>query len=120
MTSDQLTLDDYAAAQAARDAGMSIAADHADAKHIGWTDRAFEFLKSYAKTHSTFISEDVSDAAIEAGEPQPPTLRAWGSVYRRAIREDVIIQVGTGRSRRRHASLCPRWGSLLCKARASA
>lgn len=100
---------------AARNAGMSIAADNADAHHIGWTDRAFEFLKSYARTHSSFISEDVSDAAILAGEPQPPTLRAWGSVYRRAIKDDVIIQNGSGRSRRRNASICPRWRSCICK-----
>jgi len=104
----------------ARRAGMQIAADNADSHVIGWTDRAFEFLKGYAKTHQSFISEDVSDASKECGFPQPPTDRAWGSVYRRALKEDIIIQVGSGRSRRRHASICPRWGSLICKARATA
>lgn len=99
----------------ARNAGIQIAADNADAHHIGWTDRAFQFLYDYAKTHQSFISEDVSDASKEAGFPQPPTDRAWGAVYRRAIKESVIIQVGSGRSRRRHASICPRWGSCVCK-----
>lgn len=97
----------------ARDAGMQQAVDHADEAVSGWSDRAFAFLKRYAATHMEFISEDVSDAAIEAGEPQPPTLRAWGQIYRRAVKEDVIIQVGAGRSRRRHASICPRWGSCI-------
>lgn len=105
---------------AARNAGMQIAADNADAHVVGWTDRAFTFLCDYAKTHQSFISEDVSDASKEARFPQPPTDRAWGSVYRRAIRESVILQVGSGRSRRRHASICPRWGSLICKTAVSA
>lgn len=105
---------------AARNAGMSIAADNADSRHVGWTDRAFMFLKNYAKAHQSFISEDVSDASKEAGFPQPPTDRAWGSVYKRAQKESIILQVGSGRSRRRHASICPRWGSLICKSKVSA
>jgi hypothetical protein len=94
---------------------MQQASDHAEEANRGWNDRAYAFLKAYAERHDSFISEDVSDAAIAAGEPQPPTLRAWGTVYRRAIKDDVIIQTGAGRSRRRHASICPRWGSLICK-----
>lgn len=115
-----MDLFEMADALRAREAGMSIAADNADAHVLGWTDRAFEFLRNFAKTHDTFISEDVSDASKEAGFPQPPTDRAWGSVYKRAQKESIILQVGAGRSRRRHASICPRWGSLICKSRVSA
>lgn len=110
---------DWADAVAEREAGMKLAAEHAEESCRGWNDRAYAFLVDYARHHDGFISEDVSDAAILAGEPQPPTLRAWGQIYRRAAKNDVIIQVGTGRSRRRHASLCPRWGSLFYKTRAS-
>jgi hypothetical protein len=99
----------------ARDAGMQRAAEHAEQTHRGWNERAFDFLRDYAMQNAEFISEDVSDASLATGFPQPPTLRAWGSVYRRAIREDVIIQTGSGRSRRRHATICPRWGSLIYK-----
>lgn len=103
----------------ARDAGIRQAIEHAEEERPGWSERAYAFLLEYARRHSEFISEDVSDAAIAAGEPQPPTLRAWGQIYRRAIKNDVIIQVGAGRSRRRNASICPRWGSLLFKGRAA-
>lgn len=106
---------DWANALAEREAGMKLAADHAEDLNLGWNDRAYAFLLKFARSHESFISEDVSDAAIEAGEPQPPTLRAWGQVYRRAIKADVIIQGGAGRSRRRHASICPRWTSLVCR-----
>lgn len=110
-----MDLFELAESEAQRDAGMKLAADHADAAHVGWHDRAYEFLVEFAKHHDNFISEDVSDAAILADEPQPPTLRAWGTVYRRAVKNDVIIQIGAGRSRRRHASICPKWGSLICR-----
>lgn len=102
-------------ALAEREAGMKLAADHAEDDCRGWNDRAYAFLVQFAKTHDGFISEDVSDAAILAGEPQPPTLRAWGQIYRRALKNDIIIQSGAGRSRRRHASICPRWSSLVCR-----
>lgn len=100
---------------AERDAGMQHAADHADEARKGWTDLAYDFLLDYARRHPEFISEDVSDATKGTDFPQPPTDRAWGAVYRRALANDVIIQVGAGRSRRRHHSICPRWGSLICK-----
>jgi hypothetical protein len=106
-------MDLFEHAEAQREAGMLQAVTHAEESYSGWSDRAYDFLKRYAKEHPEFISEDVSDAAIAAGEPQPPTLRAWGQVYRRAVKDDVIIQVGAGRSRRRHASICPRWGSCV-------
>jgi hypothetical protein len=100
-------------AAAARDLGMLRAAKHAEATHMGWNDRAYAFLEAYARQHKDFISEDVSDASKQVDFPQPPTDRAWGSVYRKAIKDGLIIQIGSGRSRRRHASICPRWGSLV-------
>lgn len=102
-------------ALAEREAGMKLAADHAEENCRGWGDRAYAFLVEFAKKYDSFISEDVSDASKAADFPQPTTDRAWGQVYRRAIKNDIIIQVGTGRSRRRHSSLCPRWGSLLIR-----
>lgn len=100
-------------AEAQRDIGMLRAARHAENVHPHWNDQAYDFLVAFAKRSKEFISEDVSGASKEAGFPQPPTDRAWGSIYRKAVRNDVIIQVGSGRSRRRHASICPKWGSLI-------
>ena len=112
-----MDLFDLADSRAERDAGIKLAADHAEDMHVGWNDRAYEFLVAFARCHGSFISEDVSDASKQANFPQPPTDRAWGSIYRKAVKNDVIIQVGTGRSRRRHASICPRWGSLIIKSK---
>lgn len=97
-----------------RDAGMARAVDHAQDGCLDWPERAYAFLVAYAHCHATFISEDVSDAAhAERSFPAPPTDRAWGSVYRKAASAGVIVQCGAGRSRRRHASICPKWRSLV-------
>ena len=99
---------------AQRDAGMSQAANHAEAVSPGWSDHAFAFLIQYAMAHDTFTSEQVTDASLSDATFEPPASpRAWGSVYRRALKEGVIVMVGTGRALRRKASICPLWGSLV-------
>jgi hypothetical protein len=107
-------------ARAERNEGMRRAVEHADRTDENWSGKAYDFLVEFAKVNEQFISEDVSDASKEMGLPQPPTDRAWGTVYRKAAKNEVITQVGTGRSRRRHASICPMWGSLVFKAEARA
>lgn len=98
--------------------GMARALDHAEMDCPGWADIAFHFLHNYAMTHQYFISEDVSDASKVWGMVQPATDKAWGSVYRRAIKDGVIVKDGAGISRRRHASICPRWLSLVFRSAA--
>lgn len=97
-------------ARSARDEGMERAAENAGAK---WRETAYEFLRGFLAAHSLFISEDVSEASKAAGMAQPPTDRAWGPLYVRAVKAGLMVQDGTGRSRRRHASICPRWKSLV-------
>jgi hypothetical protein len=96
---------------AARAAGMNNALAHAGDE---WRAQAYTFLCQYARKHrGPFIGEDISDAHIAAGDPQPPDLRAWGGLYQRARRDRVIRLVDNdGRSRRR-ASPCPRYSSLV-------
>lgn len=106
----QLSLD---FARRSANAGMTRALNNADRQIPDWSTQAYSFLLSFARTHEYFISEDVSDASIEAKFPQPPTLRAFGAVYRKAQKAGIIRQDGMGRSRRRHASCCPRWRSMI-------
>lgn len=110
----QLTLD-HALASAEADAGMKAALDHAEREVEKWGELAYLFLEQFCRRNRTFISEDVSGASKSWGLIQPPTDRAWGAVYRRAIRSGLIAQDGTGRSLRRHHSICPRWRSLVFK-----
>jgi hypothetical protein len=98
-------------ARAQAQEGMRSALEHANSDGK-WADLAYAFLLRFIASHPTFISEDVSDASIAWGMVQPPTLRAWGRLYVRAVRAGLIEQDGCGRSRRRHASICPRWRAL--------
>jgi hypothetical protein len=100
-------------ARSLRDRGMQQAVEHADREHANWKHDAYSFLIAFARSNRFFISEDVSDAHHAAGHPQPPTKRAWGPLYVRASRSGAIAQDGIGRSRLRHASVCPRWKSMI-------
>ena len=105
---------DFTAARQRRDTGIQQAIDHAQDLCFDWPERAYAFLEAFARENATFISEDVSDAAhADTRFPTPPTDRAWGSVYRKAASAGLIEQCGAGRSRRRHASICPKWRSLV-------
>lgn len=114
---NDLPLLDYAErskeAERLRERGMGMAVDHADAVHADWRESAFDFLVAFAQAREFFISEDVSNHSKTVGFPQPPTDRAWGSVYTRAAKKGLIVKDGIGRSLRRHASICPRWRSLV-------
>lgn len=87
--------------------------DALDAAGPEWKSTAYTFLCQYARSHATFTGENVSDAHIAAGHPQPKELRAWGALYLRAKRDRVIAWLDNdGRSWRR-ASSCPRYRSLV-------
>lgn len=98
--------------QAARDAGMSSVAQHADQDHPRWTDLAFKWICKYAEDNSTFISEECTAAAIASGLPRPADDRAWGQPFRKASYELIIKKIGYGISNRRHQSPTPRWQSM--------
>lgn len=109
---EQMTIED---AIQQGEAGMRQALEHADQEVKQWSDLAYTFLVAFCQRHASFISEDVSDASKTWGMVQPPTDRAWGSIYRRAQKAGVIEMDGIGRSRRRHASVCPRWRSKIAR-----
>ena len=108
----QLSFDDYEAARA-RDVGMQQAVDHANEAVSGWSDEAYRWLKTYAKSHKRFISEHATAWAAEQGFRSPTDPRAWGQVFRRGAKEGIIVRVGHGTSLRRHKSPTPLWESSL-------
>lgn len=109
-----------AEAEAAALEGMERAADHADRANGfdsgRWREEALNFLFAFARGNRYFISENVSAASRVAELTQPPTDRAWGPVYKDAQKHGYIVQDGSGKSARRHNSICPRWRSLIATA----
>lgn len=92
--------------------GIECSARHADENSPRWTDQAYDWICKYAETHSVFISEECTRAAMEAGLPSPTDDRAWGHPFQRASRDLIIKKIGYGISNRRHQSPTPKWQSM--------
>lgn len=76
-----------------RDLGIQQAMDNADYKCEKWTDYAFTFLLNFIKMNSEFMAEEVrlaSDGII----PEPPSKRAWGGIFVRAVKSGIIKRKG--------------------------
>ncbi|HEY0916519.1 MAG TPA: hypothetical protein VGE22_16720 [Solimonas sp.] len=99
----------------AREEGMQLALEFAGDE---WKNQAFTFLLKYARTHDVFCGEDVSDAHIAAGHPQPRELRAWGALYRKAMNDGVLVRLDNNGWSRRRSSPCPRYTSMTYRAAA--
>lgn len=75
--------------EALRDTGMSRASEHANSQHIGWTERALNFVRTFPARE--FMTEDVREFAYSNGLPHPPDDRAWGTVITTARRQGLIV-----------------------------
>lgn len=104
-------------ARDARDEGMERAHSHAESKKPGWSDMAYEFLKRYAETHDRFPGWFVTrEVGLTRAVPAPPTPKAWGSVFRMAMKRGLIEHTNTfTQDPYRHANPCPVWRSLVFK-----
>jgi hypothetical protein len=89
----QLSIFDPPTGEELRDHGIEQATRHANDQDAYWSERAFEFLKQYIVDVAEFQTEDVRHASI-GQVPEPPCLRAWGSVIRRAAQRNLIAKVG--------------------------
>lgn len=89
----QLSIFDAPTGADLRDHGIEQATRHANDECQNWSDQAFEFLKRYVVDVAEFQAEDVRQASI-GQVPEPPHLRAWGSVIIRAAKRNIIKKVG--------------------------
>jgi len=76
-----------------RDQGMKKAVDHADAIINDWSEGAYQFLLIFLQHRSIFMTEEVREASMGI-VPEPPSLRAWGSVIVRAAKSGHIQRAG--------------------------
>lgn len=87
------------AAKAAAEIGIARSAIHADAVHDGWVDEAVESLRTTVALFprgSDFTIEQVRQNINNL--PEPPDLRAWGAVTRRAVKLGYIARTGNFRT----------------------
>lgn len=88
-------------AEAGANAGMTLAASHADRTYEGWSDDALEFFRLFAHQRGGefFMTEDVRAWAEKMGFPPPPDNRAWGHVAKRAAMDGVVRRIGYDKQR---------------------
>lgn len=90
---------DYESAKAAAEIGIARSADHADAVHDGWVDDAVESLREAIASFprgSDFTIEQVRQRIKNL--PDPPDLRAWGAVTRRAVKLNYVVKTNNFRT----------------------
>ncbi|MCT8340528.1 hypothetical protein MG296_10720 [Flavobacteriaceae bacterium TK19130] len=100
-----------------RDAGIAQAMETADNCNENWSQKAFDFLRNFAKKEPSFLTEEVRRAATKSGEvPEPPSNRAWGGVIVRAKRAGIIKSLGIKpvTNPKAHMAFATYWGSLIC------
>ena len=99
---------------ALRDEGMTRVADKAERGSPGWGDLAYAFLCVYASRHREFFPFEVTAAFENAGHVLPHDMRAFGAIYRKAIKHGMIKRgTSIGQHPQRHASACISWVSLV-------
>ena len=80
-----------------RDAGIQRAEDNANIKHSylpsDWSEGAYRYLLTYCAIHRKFMAEDVRVSSADI-IPEPPSLRAWGAVFVRAVKAGIIQRKG--------------------------
>jgi hypothetical protein len=78
-----------------RDAGIQQAVDHANEDSWYWSQKAYEKLLLFIENHpEPFLAEQARDYAERSGLEIPPSLRSWGSIIVKAVKEGKIIRVG--------------------------
>lgn len=95
---------DFAAARAARDAGISRALTSANNVNATWSERAYDWLLLYIDHvrlagKNTLTSEDARGYAHTRGLPMPPSNRAWGGPFLKARRAGLLVRAGITEAR---------------------
>jgi len=95
-------------AKAERDAAIKAVTDKAVAQ--GWdAEQAFVYLCNYARLHERFYSWEAR-RTFEILYNAPHDARAWGGIYKRAVKEGIIRRGTEERADpTRHATLTKCW-----------
>lgn len=97
-----------------RDQGIKRALDAAEKKDLSWGEIAYTFLIRYAERHKEFLAEDVRSASKYL-VPQPPSNRAWGSIFVKANKNGIIKADGFGfvKNPKAHRTPATKWRSKI-------
>lgn len=94
-------LDAIQEGQQRAESGLLKAVDHADRETPGWADKCWllflEWLQRKPKGYRFLVEEFRLHLEAQNKIEVPPTKRAYGFLSRKAARENLIFQCGTGK-----------------------
>lgn len=93
-------------AETLRDQGIAKALHSAERECPNWTENAYSFLLNYIKSNKEFMAEDVREAS-KGIVSDPPSQRAWGGVFVRAVKSGLITRKGFRNTRNAKAHCTP-------------
>lgn len=76
-------------------------------------DRAFAFLRDFAKVHYEFLGFHVVDRYAFEGNPLPSDVKVWRTAAARAAEERIICQVRLTPAGAANPPQSPIWRSLI-------
>lgn len=79
----------------AADHGIERSAGSADDASPGWTERAVERVREFARGQAGFFTIEQARWVLQQSMEQPPELRAWGAVTRMAMARGFIEKTNT-------------------------
>jgi hypothetical protein len=74
-----------------------------DSRLDTWADKAYAFLLDFSKKHDDYMAEDVRQAST-GYLPEPSSTRAWGGVFAKAARNNIIKRIGYRRVKNPNAN----------------
>lgn len=101
-------------ARVARDHGIQTAGEHADRISPDWQERAYLALVDFARRTPSFTVEQLRAAVADTLE-EPPSLRAWGGIVRRAAHARIVEKMGyvEAEAENVHCNLVTVWRSCI-------
>jgi hypothetical protein len=106
---------DVQEAERRRDTGMKRSTDHANRERPNWSLQAAHALYAYCQEHKgeQFLCESVrawSEAKMLVSEP--PTSKAWGSIFKEAAKAGTVCKVGYAPSKSSNLSPKTLWEAV--------
>jgi hypothetical protein len=98
----------------AAQAGIDVAIEHADRVAPEWRHLAYDALVEFAKTQPTFTIEQLREH-LNGKLADPPSLRAWGGIARKAQHAGIIEHGGfvEATATNVHANVVTLWRSRI-------